>query len=228
MNAQYDFSPQEPSNYEQKTICCLVVDVSGSMQGSAIQELNQGLQEFYQDIQQDRKAANQLEIALVTFSSTVQTQRTPELVANLSIPQLQANGTTRLVDGMREAIQLVEARKQWYKQTGQPHLRPWIVLITDGAPDPGQDVAGLTQEIQQGVATKKFVFFAVGVENADMELLQRISTPAMPPNKLAGLRFMEFFKWLSASMGTISKSREGDKVPLANPDSWLHTGYTVQ
>jgi uncharacterized protein YegL len=39
----------------------------------------------------------------------------------------------------------------------------WIILITDGAPDSGQDIHGLAREIHDGVNSKAFVFLAVGV-----------------------------------------------------------------
>jgi uncharacterized protein YegL len=227
MSDSYSFKPREPENYEQKTICCLVVDVSGSMEGTPISELNQGLQEFYQEIQADSMAANRLEIALVTFGTSVKTVITPNLVYNMTIPQLNAYGSTPLVDGVREAIRLVDTQKGWYKQTGQPYLRPWIVLITDGAPDVGQDVQGLAREITDGVEGKRFVFFAVGVEHADMDMLRNISTAQMPPAKLRGLRFMQFFQWLSASMEKVSKSREGDTVTLESPATWWESGFTV-
>ena len=37
---------ESPKNYEPKTICCFVIDTSGSMAGKPIEELNKGLKEF--------------------------------------------------------------------------------------------------------------------------------------------------------------------------------------
>ena len=48
--AKNDFSSEVAENYEQKCLCVLVLDVSGSMGGSPIQELNNGLQDFYNEI----------------------------------------------------------------------------------------------------------------------------------------------------------------------------------
>lgn len=221
-----DFSAETPVNYEQKCCCALVFDVSGSMAGPPIDELNKGIQEFYSEIQSDSTTANRLEVAIVEFSDNVQTLVDPSLVSNFTVPTLTTKGTTKLVDGVREGISIVRARKSWYKHSGQPYYRPWIILITDGAPDPDQDVNGLANEIKDGISKKDFNFFAVGVQGADMNLLGKISDPSMAPASLSGLKFLEFFRWLSASMTTITTSKEGDKVDLPDPGGWMK-GYSV-
>jgi uncharacterized protein YegL len=220
------FTAESPQNYEQKSICCFVVDVSGSMANEPINELNRGLQEFHNDIANNPVTANRLEVAVVEFSDTVDSVVQPSLVDSFTMPQLTTKGTTKLVDGVREAISLVESRKSWYKQTGQPYLRPWIILITDGAPDGDQDVDGLAQEIQAGVSGKRFVFLALGVQGANMSVLQRLSSPDMPPAALQGLKFSEFFKWVSASMSVVAGSKDGDKVNLPSPAAWMQ-GFQI-
>ncbi|MBO8730145.1 hypothetical protein INO98_14435, partial [Staphylococcus aureus] len=47
------FSGEMPDNYEQKCLCTLVLDVSGSMQGEPMRALNRGLQDFYAAIEDD-------------------------------------------------------------------------------------------------------------------------------------------------------------------------------
>ncbi|MBL7945773.1 MAG: VWA domain-containing protein [Flavobacteriales bacterium] len=221
-----DFNVESPDNYEQKCLLVLLVDVSGSMSGTPIAELNRGLQEFYSDIQQDSTTANRLEVCIVEFSSTVETLVTPSLVSSFTMPQLSVKGSTKMVDGMKEAIAVVDARKAWYKSTGQPYYRPWIVLITDGAPDPGQDIEWMKNEIQSRVDAKSFHFYALGVTSADMQMLTRVSHPTTPPAMLNGLRFAEFFKWLSASMSMIANSKEGEKTNLPSPSNWMQ-GFQV-
>lgn len=221
-----DFTTESPENYQQKCCCALVLDVSGSMDGAPINELNQGLQEFYRDIQTDSTTADRLEVAVIEFSDSIKTLIDPSLAANFTMPTLTTKGTTKLVDGVREGINVVRSRKAWYKQTGQPYYRPWIILITDGAPDIGQDVNGLAAEIRDGVSKKDFFFFAIGVQGGDMNMLTSISDSSMPPAKLQGLKFSEFFKWLSASMTTVTNSKDGDKVNLPNPAGWM-TGFSV-
>lgn len=220
------FTAESPENFQQKCCCALVLDVSGSMAGDSIKELNDGLQEFYKDIQSDSTTSDRLEIAVIEFSDTIKTLIDPSLAVNFSMPTLSTKGTTKLVDGVREGINVVLSRKAWYKQTGQPYYRPWIILITDGAPDDDQDVVGLAAEIKNSVNNKEFFFFAIGVNSADMNMLSHISDSSMPPAKLQGLKFSSFFKWLSASMTTVTNSKDGDKVNLPSPSNWM-TGLTV-
>ncbi len=220
------FTTGSPENYQQKCCCALVLDVSGSMDGAAIKELNEGLQEFYRDIQTDSTTADRLEVAIIEFCDTVTTLQDPSLVANFTMPTLTTKGTTKLVDGVREGINVVRTRKAWYKQTGQLYYRPWIILITDGAPDNGQDVNGLAAEIKDGMSKKDFNFFAIGVQGADMAMLENISDQSMPPAQLKGLQFSQFFKWLSQSMTVITNSKDGDKADLPNPAGWMN-GFTV-
>lgn len=210
-----------PDNFEQKCLCVLVLDVSGSMTGSSINQLNDGLQEFHKDIAADSTAANRLEISLIEFSNTIEVLVEPSLVDNFSMPLLKTKGTTKLVDAVRIAMQKVADRKNWYKQTNQKYYRPWIILMTDGGPDTDQDVNGLSQEIKTAMASKSFHFFAVGVEGANMEVLRKLSSPEMPPSELKGQKFGSFFQWLSSSMSSITSSADGDVVTMSNPADWM-------
>lgn len=69
--------------------------------------------------------------------------------------------------------------------------------------------------MKQGEAGNHFSFFTVGVEGARMDVLSQIST--REPLKLQALRFRDLFKWLSNSLGSVSKSKVGTAVPLENP-----------
>ena len=52
---------QSPNNFQKPCLCILALDVSGSMAGAPISELNMALQEFYQSINIDDEAAEKLE-----------------------------------------------------------------------------------------------------------------------------------------------------------------------
>ncbi len=114
------------------------------------------------------------------------------------------------------AIDLVEGRKQEYRSNGIAYYRPWIFMITDGAPTDDWQLAAA--QIKEGEASKKFAFFSVGVEDADMSTLKQLST--REPLKLKGLMFRELFGWLSSSLRSVSRSTPGTDVPLDPPAGW--------
>jgi len=223
-----EYEIESPKNYEQKSICCFVVDTSSSMKGDRISELNNGLNAFHRDIANNISISNKLEIALVEFNNFINVILQPQLVSEFSMPHLEAGGTTKMADGIQRAIELVEERKSWYKETGQPYLRPWIILISDGQPDPDQDMDQLAAQIESDTKNKKYVFLPIGVYEADYTLLNKISGYykkqvewiKLPPMKIADHRFSEFFQWVSASMSIIASSSEGDKVDLPDTDDW--------
>lgn len=224
--AKNDFSAEAAQNYEQKCLCVLVLDVSGSMRGKPMDELNKGLQDFYNEIADDVTTSQKLEVSLITFNHIVKTIQEPALVENFTMPTLTATGSTAMVNAVNEAIDKVEARKNWYKETGQTYYRPWIILMTDGEPDDDQDVDTLAARIKKETDGKHFQFLPIGVEGANMAILDKIKGN-ISPMKLQGTKFSSFFKWLSASMGTIVEAKEGEQVDISKgADDWM-TAFTI-
>jgi len=186
----------------------------------SINELNRGLQAFHQEVLNDFIASQRLEVAIVTFGSSISTIQEPSLLSNFQMPTLSTSGTTKLVDAVRLGMDLIDTRKQWYKQTGQSYYRPMMILITDGEPDSDQDMGGLSIEVRNKVDSKSFTLYALGVEGYNHTKLASITPTHTPPMKLKGLAFSEFFKWLSNSIGVITKSKEGDILSLPPASGW--------
>ena len=126
-----------------------------------------------------------------------------------------------------QAATLIEERKSEYRETGVDYYRPWIFLITDGQPTDmsrgdarWQEVTGL---IHGGEAERRFLFWALGVDQANMTILRELSPPTRTPLQLKEARWSEMFLWLSRSLAKISDSRIGDQINLENPtgpDGW--------
>ena len=90
------------------------------------------------------------------------------------------------------ALDLMEQRKETYKNNGVQYYRPWVFLITDGAPtDSWQNAARRIREME---AQRRMLFFAVGVAGADMNKLRQIALPERPPVMLNGLDFTSALK----------------------------------
>jgi len=90
-------------------------------------------------------------------------------------------------------------------------------MITDGEPqgEPENVVQTAVQRLKKEEAEKRVAFFAVGVENANMEKLKDMVVRS--PVKLMGLNFVEMFVWLSRSMEKVAQSRTDEQVALPPP-----------
>jgi uncharacterized protein YegL len=223
-NHAYNYDEQQPfaaaefaENPEPRCPCILLLDTSGSMEGESINELNRGLQAFRQELFNDSLSMKRVEIAVVTFGpvSVLQDFTTADMFRP---PQLVAAGDTPLAAAVQRGLGLLKTRKQILRDNGIKLFRPWIFLITDGAPtDRWQN---LPQIIREGEESKSFSFFALGVKGADFNVLRQISV--REPMQLQGVRFKEFFLWLSASLKNVSRSNPGDSVPIPDykPYGW--------
>ena len=217
------FAGESAQNLEQKCLCVLVLDVSGSMRGEKLDSLNQGVRDFFTQIQTadgvPESLIDQLEIAIMQYDEEVR-----ELPPTLT----ERGSMTETVVAIEEAIKLVEDRKAFYKSTGQAYYRPWIIVMTDGEPNGSKATQADIDAIAQRVAMeadpktgKKYMIMGIGVgKDANMETLKKMT--AGRAMALQGLKFGAFFEWLSASLSIVASSKEGDKIDISEGASnWM-------
>ena len=212
---QFD-SIEFAENPETRCPCVLLLDTSGSMDGEKITALNLGLRTFQKALQRDELAAQRVEVGIVTFGPVHVAQEfmsAQQSSADITSTTCHPNGA-----GLKCST-MIEERKKSYQENGEPH--DWVFLITDG--EPTDDIVRAAHLIQNGEESKAFMFFAVGVDGARMEVLRDLSV--RQPLKLRDLRFDQLFQWLSSSLSATSKSHSGI-VPLSNPatpNGWATT-----
>lgn len=208
-------SSEFADNPEPRCPCLLLLDTSHSMRGKPISELNDGIIAFKDELATDALAMKRVEIGVVTFGpvNVVSDFQTPD---NFQPTTFSTTGDTPMGSAIEQGLTMIRQRKDAYRANAISYYRPWIFLITDGAPtDSWQNAAKLVREGEQ---KKEFSFFAVAVENADLEILNQIAPRGAM--KLDGLKFRELFAWLSSSLSRVSNSQPDDRVTLPNTGGW--------
>lgn len=204
-------------NPEPRCPCILLLDTSGSMNGEPIRQLNDALVLFKDELMADSMSIKRVEIAIITFGPVrvVSDFLTPD---EFQPTTLTASGDTPMGSAIREGIELLRNRKEHLRRNGIDLFRPWIFLITDGGPtDAWSDIPNI---ISEGEAKNSFSFFAIAVDNANMDTLRQMAQ--REPITLKGHNFRPLFRWLSDSLKRVSSSNPGDKVSLPDyrPYGW--------
>lgn len=208
--------PEFVENPENRCPVVLLLDTSSSMSGEPIDELNRGVSIFKEEVLKDTKASLSVEVAIATFGP-VQLVQDFVTIPEFNPPTLEANGLTPMGAAIEFGLDAIESRKEIYKANGIQYYRPWIFLITDGAPTDAWENAA--RRVREGEAEGKFCFFTVAVEGADMDTLKEINTVERPPILLNGLDFKSLFVWLSTSMKRVSSAKVGEMLALP-PVGW--------
>ena len=176
---------------------CLCLDVSGSMDGEPIRELNDGVRMFYDAIREDETALYAAEVYIITFGRNGAKCITDFASIELQpdAPVLNAGGMTPMGEAVNLGLDLLEKRKNEYKSKGVDYYQPWLVLMTDGVPNgnPGELSRAISRTVEMA-NNRKLSIFPIGIgEDADMDVLARFS-PKRGPLKLQGLKFHQFFE----------------------------------
>ena len=185
----------------------LVLDCSGSMSGEPIQQVKNGVQMLVSALRQDPQALETAFLSVITFDSSAHESVPLTDLPSFQAPNIAATGTT----AMGEALSLVaDCAKRDVKKaspTQKADWRPMVFLMTDGSP---------TDDFQKGLARFKQekwgAVVACGVDSADVSLLQQIAGEAVVTLSTADAKALEaFFKWVTASISTSSKSVQTGK-----------------
>ncbi len=197
---------------------CLCLDTSGSMGSiengtTRIAELIEGVKQFFEELMADEIAKYSAEICIVTFDSNANCVVDFGSLERQSVPNFSPSGGTYMGEGVNLALDKLETRKSEYQQKGVDYYQPWLVLMTDGAPNGSpSELSRATSRVVSMVESRKLTVFPIAIGNeSDISALQAFS-PNRKPLRLRGLKFKDFFSWLSKSISRVSQSTPGEKV----------------
>ena len=214
-DASLDLDTAFAIDFEPRCPIMLLLDVSNSMEGEPHRQLQAGLQAFANHLQEDTLSRRRVEVGICAFGDSSLELYPFVQAMDWTPPELTLRGTTPMGAALRAGLQAIEERLQEHREEGRSYYRPWILLISDGAPtDEWLSAAKLIQEAEKD---RTIYFFAVGVEDADMDVLSNISSRSA--RRLAGLDFSKLFRWVSKGLISVSHSGNSDAFRMP-PDDW--------
>jgi uncharacterized protein YegL len=207
-------------NPEPRCPAVIIADVSRSMSGPKGDALNAAMARFLEEIRRDDLAAHRIELAVVTIGNGVKVTLDFAAVADIEkVPTFAFDGNTPLASGILKALELVQTRKAHFKTQGiDVPYRPWVVLITDGAPTDQDIIPKAREALFQAVGHHRLTFYPVGVHGADFEFLKSICPAGQKVYELEGLKFAQFFQWLSRSLTSASHEDPDEEPEVEEPD----------
>ena len=206
-------------NANERTPCVLVLDCSGSMRGEPIKQLNIGLKALEKELKEDIDASSRVQLLIIKAFGKDEIEISADWIdaMNFTAPEMVAGGLTPLGKAMETALKKIEEQKDLYDNCGITSKRPWIFLISDGEPT-DYDWESIAKKCCEAHEHNKVIIHTVGTEGANLDKLGKFSK--IPPKRLSGLKFTEFFLWLSRSVSCISIAAPNASALLDDTGNW--------
>lgn len=220
---RYDDASLDMMNPAPRCPVVVLLDTSSSMAGEPIRELNAGLKQFIKETADDEAAGMSVELEVITYDSTARVliPFTPIADVNKNPTRLVASGYTSMGAALNLANKDLQHRRKLYRDKGVSSYKPWVILMTDGEPNDEWEGPAAAMRSLGERGSIQYIGIEIG-SNADHDTMCHILPSQPGPVKLQGLRFKQFFRWLTDSLRSVSASAVSnqDNVRLKDIRSW--------
>lgn len=199
----YTSSFNNADYYSPKRLLVIALDKSESMDFCGMQEINDCMKQFVEEIGYDEGKFSSVELSVVAFNEDVELILDSSNIADIQWPEIRTEGNSNIIVGLEKAINVLKARVDYYITNGCRYYKPWLILITNDENHQNYDVSYLASQIRADVRAQKYEFLPVGVGNVSMHLLEELKGAIMPV-KLQSGRYNTFFNWLYTTIGNFS------------------------
>ncbi len=153
-------------NPEARCSIVLILDVSGSMSGQKIDTLNQALVKFSNIIREDSVTALRVDVAIIAFNDVARVVQDFTNGTDFEAPLLEVSGDTNYSQPVNLALDLIEARKQSYRDGGIAYYRSLAYFLTDGIPDDAPaDLDRAARRLVEVEENRGVAFFSFIIDN---------------------------------------------------------------
>ncbi len=184
----------------------LLIDTSGSMRGEPIESVKVGLQTMIATLRQDPFALESVSLSLITFDREVEQLLPLTELESLQLPDIVTpdSGPTHLGEALDLLCRRVDAETHRTTANHKGDWMPLLFIMTDGNPS---DLMRYREMIPQ-VKRRNFgniVACAAGPKAQD-SYLKELTDNVFHLDTTDRSTFMQFFKWVSASVSVGNRS----------------------
>lgn len=196
-----------------------VLDVSESMVGEPIRQMEKGIETIVNTLRQDPSALETVYISLIAFAGKAKVIAPLVDLVSFYPPKLPLGGGTVLGEALSVLMQEIEEKvqKTTYEQRGD--WKPLVFLITDGKPTDVPDNA-IQQWRDKFASRAQMVAVTLGT-NADMFALKKLTDHLLALEGATRDDFKKFIEWVSASVRIqsqhVEQNGESAGISLAKP-----------
>lgn len=182
----------------------LLLDTSGSMYGEPIEAVKNGVQTLISTLRSDPYALETAYISIITFNTSAQQVTPLTELASFQEPTIDAGGCTALGEALGLLAQKIDTEVTKTTAEVRGDWRPLVFIMTDGEP---------TDSLAKGLADFKarkcgMVVACAAGQGANTNTLKQITENVVQLDTADSSTIKAFFKWVSASISTSSKSVE--------------------
>jgi uncharacterized protein YegL len=197
----------------------LMVDISGSMNiNGKIITVNQAVVEMLNSFQEEASEYVEIQVAIITFGNKEAVlHQDLKPASQVQWVEMKAALQTPMGAAFRMAQQLIEDRQKIPSRAYAPSL----ILVSDGVPTDDWEEA-LKNLLASDRASKAARFALAIGDDAQIEMLQSFlndkTCSVFKANEAADIR--KFFRWVTMSVTTRSKSNNPNKIETTEPDDF--------
>lgn len=185
-----------------------LIDISESMVGEPIQQVEEGLGTIIQTLKTDPNAIETVWVSIIVFAGQSKTIVPLQELINFYPPKFPIGSGTSLSKGLGHLM--FELRKNVIKTTAEikGDWKPIVFLFTDGIPtdDTKSAIAEWKQNWQR---TANLVAISFGDET-DTGMLGELTDNVLHFKNTDANAYKQFFKWITDSIKTSSQSVENN------------------
>ena len=195
----------------------LVVDVSESMVGEALTQLEAGMRRIAADLMRDPYALEAVWISVIAFAGRARTLVPLTELTDFAPPHLPVGGGTGLGGALMHLMDELDRNVRPSTPERKGDWRPMIFLMTDGHPT---DDASVAVRRWRGGYAERASLVAVSIGGgADDRVLSQIADEVVAFDDTADESFQRFVTWITNSVKSSTRSvTAGAGITLSKMD----------